>query len=59
MNAMIEKYGLTAMTTLVTIMFLAMFAGYMMVGHAAVIAFTAIGLASVFGQYNDQFAQEA
>ena len=59
MYAMLEKFGLTALVTLVAVMFVTMFAGYMAVGLMAVAAFTAIGLAMLIEQYKDQFAMEA
>ena len=59
MQPMLEKFGLTALVTLVATMFITMFAGYMAVGLMAVAAFTAISIAMIVGQYADQFNQEA
>ena len=60
MYAMLEKYGLTALVTLVTIMFLTYFGGVnVLVPHAAIAAFAAISLAMIIEQYKDQFAMEA
>jgi hypothetical protein len=50
MNATLEKFGLTALVTLVAVMFVTMFAGYMTVGLVAVAAFSALSAIMVVQQ---------
>lgn len=53
MNAVLEKFGLTALVTLVAVMFVALFAGYTMVGYAAIVAFTTASVIMVVQQMRE------
>jgi hypothetical protein len=50
MNAILEKFGLTANVVLVTIMFLAYFAGSMAVAHVAILVFAALSATMMIQQ---------
>ena len=53
MNATLEKFGLTALVTLVAVMFVTLFAGYMTTGYAAIAAFTALSVVMVVEQLKE------
>ena len=53
MQPMLEKFGLTALVTLVAVMFVTMFAGYMTVGQIAIAAFTVLGAFMTLGQMRE------
>jgi hypothetical protein len=55
MNAILEKYALTADVALVTAMFLTYFAGYIGLAHIAILGFSALTFVQVLEQYRDQY----
>ena len=57
MSTMVDKYALTALVTLVAVMFATYFAGYILVPHVAIALFTIIGIAYVFEQYQNQYVE--